>query len=237
MGIDDVADIDDLLASDEAVKPSIVEPITIGDDELEPEIDDLDTGDVELVGSAPAAPAPAAPPEPEPEPEPEPVAAAPEIDIGGLDLSTDDGDPFEEAVAEAPEPAIEAPVSRSQPVPEPTIEAPEPTIEPAAPPPAPAPAAAAPAPAPAPKPAAPPPAAAPAAARTGGGDRGRTAVINLVPVMEEEFQHAITHGKSRIFEKWTSLQTRNRILNAVLVENELDPLLADLYAHGTRVAV
>ena len=60
-------------------------------------------------------------------------------------------------------------------------------------------------------------------------------MVDLVPVMEEEFQHAITHGKSRVFEKWTSLQTRNRILNAVPVENELTEVLAVVFQDGQRV--
>lgn len=60
----------------------------------------------------------------------------------------------------------------------------------------------------------------------------KSGVINLIPVMEEEFQHAITHGKARVFEKWVGLQTRNRIINAVAVESELDDLLAGLYAGG-----
>lgn len=54
--------------------------------------------------------------------------------------------------------------------------------------------------------------------------------VNLVPVMEEEFQHAITHGKAHVFEKWVGLQTRNRIINAVPVESELDETLAGIYA-------
>lgn len=56
--------------------------------------------------------------------------------------------------------------------------------------------------------------------------------VNLIPVMEDEFQHAITHGKSRVFDKWVGLQTRNRIINAVPVEPELNELLAGLYASG-----
>jgi len=55
-------------------------------------------------------------------------------------------------------------------------------------------------------------------------------IINLIPVMEDEFQHAITHGKSHVFEKWVGLQSRNRIINAQVVESELDDILAELYA-------
>ena len=52
---------------------------------------------------------------------------------------------------------------------------------------------------------------------------------------EEEFQHAITHGKSHVFEKWVGLQSRNRIINAVTVEAEMDVLLAGLYAGAKTV--
>lgn len=58
-------------------------------------------------------------------------------------------------------------------------------------------------------------------ARSGAGAGG----VVLVPVMEDEFRHAITHGKAHVFEKWIGLQTRNRIINASLVEGELEPLL------------
>ncbi len=56
----------------------------------------------------------------------------------------------------------------------------------------------------------------------------KPAVVNLVPVGEEDFQHAITHGKARVFEKWVAIQTRNRILNAVALESEFEPLLTGL---------
>lgn len=62
----------------------------------------------------------------------------------------------------------------------------------------------------------------------GGGVAGK--VINLVPVLEDEFRYAINHGKGKIFERWVALQTRNRIVNAVSVEKDLDHLLAGLYA-------
>ncbi len=55
-------------------------------------------------------------------------------------------------------------------------------------------------------------------------------VINLIPVLEEEFRYAISHGKSKVFERWVALQSRNRIVNAVTVEKELDGVLAGLYA-------
>jgi len=55
-------------------------------------------------------------------------------------------------------------------------------------------------------------------------------VVNLVPVLEEEFRYVISHGKSKVFERWVALQSRNRIVNAVAVEKELDGVLAGLYA-------
>ncbi len=55
-------------------------------------------------------------------------------------------------------------------------------------------------------------------------------LINLIPVLEEEFQHAITHGKAHVFEKWVGLQTRNRIINAVPLEAEYQTLLAPIFA-------
>jgi hypothetical protein len=55
-------------------------------------------------------------------------------------------------------------------------------------------------------------------------------VVNLVPVLEEEFRYAISHGKSKIFERWVALQSRNRIVNAMTVEKELDGVLGGIYA-------
>lgn len=87
--------------------------------------------------------------------------------------------------------------------------------------------------APPPRPAPSAPAATPAVTATGrivstGAGGARVALVNLIPVMEEEFQHAITHGKAHVFEKWVGLQSRNRIINAVPVEQELEVLLAGL---------
>lgn len=48
-------------------------------------------------------------------------------------------------------------------------------------------------------------------------------------------QHAITHGRAHVFEKWVGLQTRNRIINAVPVDEELTPVLASLYASPKRL--
>ncbi len=72
-------------------------------------------------------------------------------------------------------------------------------------------------------------------ARTGTGRLANPKVVNLIPVLEEEFQHAITHGKAHVFEKWVGLQSRNRIINAVAVEAEFDELLATLYEAGRRL--
>jgi hypothetical protein len=69
----------------------------------------------------------------------------------------------------------------------------------------------------------------------GTGRTEKSGVVNLIPVMEEEFQHAITHGKSHVFEKWVGLQSRNRIINAQLVDNEMETLLAGLYASPRQV--
>jgi hypothetical protein len=68
-----------------------------------------------------------------------------------------------------------------------------------------------------------------ATARIIAGNAGRK-VANLVPVLEEEFRYAISHGKSKTFERWVALQSRNRIVNAVAAEKELDGMLAGLYA-------
>ena len=71
-------------------------------------------------------------------------------------------------------------------------------------------------------------------ARTATGRVANPKIVNLIPVLEEEFQHAITHGKAHVFEKWVGLQGRNRIINAVPVEAEFDGLLAELYATASN---
>ncbi|HYE05517.1 MAG TPA: hypothetical protein VEL07_08295, partial [Planctomycetota bacterium] len=64
----------------------------------------------------------------------------------------------------------------------------------------------------------------------------RTAdMINLIPVMEEEFQHAITHGRSHLFEKWVGLQTRNRIINGIAIEDDVAEVMSSLFANGRRI--
>lgn len=66
-------------------------------------------------------------------------------------------------------------------------------------------------------------------ARTASGRVANPKVVNLIPVLEEEFQHAITHGKAHVFEKWVGLQGRNRIINAVPVEAEFDSILEGVF--------
>jgi hypothetical protein len=62
-------------------------------------------------------------------------------------------------------------------------------------------------------------------------------IVTLVPVSEEHFQHAITHGRSNSFEKWISIQTRNRIINAVVVEDPVADAMADLFTGGYRITI
>jgi len=133
--------------------------------------------------------------------------------------------PSRPAPAPAPSPAAPSPPAAAA---RPPVSTSAPTRSPAAP--------SAPARPAAPAPAPPPSPAKPATSRfTSRANAVKPGLINLVPVMEEEFQHAITHGKSHVFEKWVGLQTRNRIINAVIVENELDGLLAKLYANPLPV--
>lgn len=185
-----VEDIDDLLSAGEEVAPTIVEPITIGADELEPDDDD----DFGLEPIAPAA-------------ELDDVELAPAPANGGTGA-------LEQApgALELPPAATEAPVNPPtisvQQEHEPAAASDEPGIIPAMPTPPPA------------------PVATPA----------EPSFVDLVPVTEEEFQHAITHGRQRVFEKWLGLQTRNRILNAVPVEGEFDGLLTSLYQNGQRIS-
>ena len=60
-------------------------------------------------------------------------------------------------------------------------------------------------------------------------------VMELQAVSEENFQSAITSGKQRVFAKWVSLQTRNRILNAVPVDQDLHSVLGDVWQDGVDV--
>lgn len=227
--VPEIQDIDDLLSSDEAIAPAIIEPISIKAEAevvpmepvFEPMMDEpvisaprpssarkapsaeFQLGDAQIAEPTPALnkkiPAAAAP------------SIAPEFE-------------FEDSGVAAP-PARPA---SSQP---PSI---QPPPRPSAPPVArPAPPMAKP---PTSSFARPPEAPRTATSRFTGTARSEKAgVINLIPVTEEEFQHAITHGKSHVFEKWVGLQSRNRIINAVAIDSEFDQLLAGLYAAPRRV--
>lgn len=226
--VPEIQDIDDLLSSDEAIAPAIIEPISI-------------KAEAEVVPMEPVF---------EPVMD-EPLIAAPKAPAARKAPSAE----FQLGDAQIAEPT--PPLNRKQPAaPAPTI-APEFEFEDPA---VATPAAKAPAPAPAiqppPRPAAPPvarpappvakpptssfgrPPEAPKTATsrfTGTARSEKAGVINLIPVTEEEFQHAITHGKSHVFEKWVGLQSRNRIINAVAIDSEFDHLLAGLYASPRRV--
>jgi hypothetical protein len=238
--VPEIQDIDDLLSSDEAIAPAIIEPISL-------------KADAEIIPMEAIIPMP----EVVQAVEPKPIVEAPQIQhadpisVPG-DLSFEDALP----AAELAEPVLTrktpaaAPAPAKQPVPAPEFEfgdapisaPPKPAAAPPAPraPAAPAPRVAEPA-AKAQAPAA--PAAAPAAKAgpsatsrfVGTGRTEKTGVVNLIPVMEEEFQHAITHGKSHVFEKWIGLQSRNRIINAQPVDHEMDTLLAGLYSSPRQV--
>jgi hypothetical protein len=223
----EIQDIDDLLAGDDAVAPAIVEPISLKADDIEvipetpaPVIEDISLeetahvepvapkieAEFELEDTAPAKPAPRPSPTPEFE----------------LDDILSDAKP-EPEIAKA---ADEIPISRPAPKPAPAPKAPAPKPTPAKPS---APAAAKPS---APKPDGKSPSR-PATSRFTNRFESKPGVTNLVPVMEEEFQHAITHGKSHVFDKWVGLQSRNRIINAVVVEREVEAILAPVYASPT----
>jgi hypothetical protein len=58
--------------------------------------------------------------------------------------------------------------------------------------------------------------------------------VSLSQVSEEEFHQAVTHGRARTFEKWLSLQTRARIINAQSVEEPVTAILAPLYRYPIR---
>ena len=234
----EIQDIDDLLAGDDAVAPAIVEPISLNANDIEvipesapsaPVIEDIsleETSPVEPVAAAPAAapdisafelddgiPAPthkAAPAKP---------STTPEFELDDILADTK---PENEPVAEIP---ISRPVAKPTPPAPKTPPAPTPAFEKPAPPKA----------APAHTPAAPAKTEAkrPATSRFTNRFENKPGITNLIPVMEEEFQHAITHGKSHVFDKWVGLQSRNRIINAVVVEREVEPILAAVFASPT----
>ncbi len=258
--IPEIQDIDDLLTSDEIIAPAIIEPIGIeplGEDDLEPAA--IPDAEIEPLGIRPQTESsdefddigitvPAA-------------RASDGIDLGDMDLSLDDTAPIEPAASRPAASALPnlppAPefIDVNVPAADPVITRPHVRVEPPKPkaldelgmlPPAPvakqAPTAPVAPPARVASPALPPVApaarpAAPAPRPAGAGTAGRPAaqIINLMPVMEEEFQHAITHGKAHLFERWVGLQTRNRIINGIQVEAELDDLLEGLYAAPRRV--
>ena len=187
----------------------------IGDlDTVEAEIDLDDDDDEDDFIEPDISPAVASPtiPEPELELEEEPVLAAPEPALAEPELAPElDLEP-EPAVAAAPAVPDIAPELE----PEPVAAAPEPAPVPA-------------------------PAAAtderpgsmlkkdPATSRfKAPAKKASSEVVDLTEVLEEEFQHAITHSKSHVFEKWSALQVRNRILNAVSIPEEMDEMLASL---------
>lgn len=223
----EIQDIDDLLAGDETIAPAIIEPISLRAEEFEE------------VGISPPTTtrvgAPAAVPEQAYEPfdleETGKIAPVPRLQLGA------DTEFAEDAAAPVGGGALERPAGSTPIAPEfgntPSITAP-----PAKP-------------APASRPAA-PTAAAPTTASAGprraaGPTTGRvlsadvkaakaSGSVHLVPVTEAEFQHAISHGRSHLFDKWIGLQTRNRIINAVPVERDLEPVLAELFRHPAKAA-
>jgi Type II secretion system (T2SS), protein E, N-terminal domain len=287
--VPEIQDIDDLLSSDEAIAPAIIEPISLKAEAFEAvpvEPIEMEPLEFEPVASAPI-----------PRPSLSRSQQSGEFAVGDALVNDEDtltkksatpaaAIPAAQPVAQfemddgIPAPAIMAPAAHHAPAPlapefdidhgdEPVVAAPaakapasaavKPPAVPAAPaalipPPAvnkptAAPAAAAiPPPPVAPARAVPPPArpptqsfkksdaAKPATSRFAGTGRAeRSGIVNLIPVTEDEFQHAITHGKSHVFEKWVGLQSRNRIINAVSVEAEFDDLLESLYAGAVAV--
>lgn len=242
--VPEIQDIDDLLAGDEAIAPAIIEPISIKADIAQVEVVAApapvrDEGIAPLMPIRPAATA-------------LPPAQPQTADFQFSDLTAQAVEPALTPKVQPPRaaPEVVAPEFIDEPAPamiSPAITAPPPMpvappagLQPPASPSAPAPSSAQPVPSPTP--------AVGNRAHAGPAPKGATSrfsassriertsgVINLIPVLEEEFQHAITHGKARVFEKWVGLQTRNRILNAVPVETELDGMLAGLYAGGKPV--
>ncbi len=272
--VPEIQDIDDLLSSDEAIAPAIIEPISLKAEAFEAvpvEPIEMEPLEFEPIMSPPSPPPSRSKSAMQNSGEfavgdavagieetltKKPGAAAPSV---ASEFEMDDGIPAPPAVKAVPaakalptlapefemdhgdEPMIAAPAAPAakSAVPPPT------SNKPIAPPPV---AALPPSPAAAPARSVPPPArpptasfrkpepSKPATSRFAGTARAeRSGIINLIPVTEDEFQHAITHGKSHVFEKWVGLQSRNRIINAVSVEAEFDTLLAGLYAGGIAV--
>jgi hypothetical protein len=266
--VPEIQDIDDLLSSDEAIAPAIIEPISLKAEAevvsvepvmmepLEPELATIEPVVPEFIPEPIVAP----PARPSASPKPTIAPSAKNEDGSGdfeiADVSATANDPTltrKHAPAAPAAPAAQAISPASSIAPEFEIDHGTPVIKTPAPAPAPAPAALTPAKPPV-APVAPPapnrplPTARPASATpnrsdsrpatsrfAGTGRSERSGIINLIPVTEEEFQHAITHGKSHVFEKWVGLQSRNRIINAVSIEADFDELLAGLYAGAKAV--
>jgi len=202
--VPEIQDIDDLLSSDEVIAPSIIEPIGI--EPISSVAEEIPVGDLEPLSVSPGEiDSVEADPFGDADPFAQataPAAKAKATDLD-VDLSLNDTAPIEPV-----KPAAKAPVGLTAPEFLDDALAVTPAVKPASKP-------------------------APAAARPAPVSKGGAAavqIVNLMPVMEEEFQHAITHGKAHVFEKWVGLQTRNRIINGTAVEPELEAVLAGLYA-------
>jgi hypothetical protein len=246
--VPEIQDIDDLLSSDEAIAPAIIEPISL---KAEAEVIPVEPLMMEPMEPELATIEPVVPAMPSIRPPESKKRSDPSGDFEIADMPSTANDPTltkkhaptPTAPAVAPEfefedgtpaaPAAKAPVA---PAAKPPVAAPARPTAPSAP-------------------VAPPRSTAPPASRpatssfnrppaeprsatsrfTGTARSERSGIINLIPVTEDEFQHAITHGKSHVFEKWVGLQSRNRIINAVAIESEFDTLLAGLYAGAKTV--
>ena len=236
--VPEIQDIDDLLSSDEAIAPAIIEPISLKAEAevipLEPVM--MEPLEPELATFEPVVPAIRDPAAKKPNTEQN------DFEIDDLPAIANDPTLTRKTPAPPAVPAIAAEFEFEDNTP--SVKAPAANAPVAPPRPTPPVAPAAPA-----RPSA-PPAARPATASfnrppaeqrsatsrfTGTSRSERSGIINLIPVTEDEFQHAITHGKSHVFEKWVGLQSRNRIINAVPIESEFDTLLAGLYAGAKAI--
>ena len=173
--VDDIDDIDEILSADDAIQPSVIEPMALDDDDLI-EADDIDivqpsgvmAADSIEDGSKAAL-------EPIPSSAPDELGMEDELKTPALGIEAEDLiDDSEDEVALS-EPEITKPFVK-----------------------------------PAPQPAAP-------------------AIVDLIGVSEEESKHAITHGKAHVFERWVGIHSRNRILNAVEVDDTVAEVMAVLY--------
>ena len=208
--VPEIQDIDDLLSSDEAIAPAIIEPISLKAEAevipVEPMM--MEPLEPKLATFEPVVPVIRAPAAKKPNTEQN------DFEIDDLPAVAAEFE-FEDNAPSIKAPAAKAPVAPTAPA------------RPSAPP----------ASRPATSSFSRPPADQRSATNrfTGTARSERSGIINLIPVTEDEFQHAITHGKSHVFEKWVGLQSRNRIINAVPIESEFDTLLAGLYAGAKTV--